>query len=609
MWKSLIFSLLLTTLLSGCDSFKAWYATEFRQGDVTSGIARLSVQHLSMMTSEVSKKFKEADAKIEIVEDEDEKDLGKGTVTKTLENIELDFPNETIVYKDCLGTTASMHGKVKILRATQTIYGRLTKNPKNPVVPDPNSIKMTIHVMPSESIIRFSDKNDYLKLDKGEIIYDVYPRLAQSQVGNLKGLRVIPTSNNRFENVRFNNIHGTLFSEKVTLPFDISNSNYSVQVGRGENGDENKLEGEITAFGNTRMIPIDGTILNPDYDGQKFINTYSCNEGLEGQVEYNNIRFEEKLGPGMAGLTALAMSKIASRLADDSTCGMASGSFLRNTRVTGKEMGLGESEGELAGPCKINFAGYQTEPDCFGIAHEINGEAEVISATKHMKGLVFMSQKSFNNSIKVYERDLAKGDMTALSRKPEPVLPKSRQPAVIEFTANLSKLIVKEVCLNKGSADHENHCTKRDNTNDPMVFSLMSGNVTARLKPIMGKNMDPTDDRYKMCTVRSIPIAESEFRLQGVRAAIGKTGNEFRLSADGAYYTVSGKIGDRENELSGDVTIGKVPVAFRANNTGFIPLIPDYDANRYVDSYQSCSNNKFIVPASDDDCSMSELGL
>jgi hypothetical protein len=125
----------------------------------------------------------------------------------------------------------------------------------------------------------------------------------------------------------------------------------------------------------------------------------------------------------------------------------------------------------------------------------------------------------------------------------------------------------------------------------------------------MGKSIDPNDDKVNVCSVRSVPIAETEFRLEDVNASIAKAGNEFQVRASGAYRAINGKLDDHENELRGEITIGRIAVQFRGSDKDYLPLKPDYEARRFEDSYLSCAENKFIVPATDEDCSLVELGL
>lgn len=600
--------LLISLLWSGCDNFKAWYAVEFRQGEVTSGIARLSAQHLSLMTSELSKKFGEPGVLTTITPDNDDKDFGKGTVLKTIENVEVVALADKKVFEDCLGKSANWRGKFVVVKATQTMHGRLTNNPENPVLPDPDGVKMTIRVKAAGAIIRSLHNAEYMELEDGEISFEVRPRLAQAQHGIMKGLRVVPTSNVRYENITMKGVKGTLHSPEVTLPFDISDSNMLMQIGAGENGDENLLSGEITAFGNKRKVPIDGQALDPGYQQQDFVQSFSCHENLKGVVKYKNVLVEEKLGPGVAGLTMLAMSKVVAKLVDDHECGMASVQVLRDTTLTGDEMDLGSSYSALPQPCTITFTNYRTEPDCFGVTHEINGEARVLSASQTLTGRMMESRKGFDKAIDTYAQKIKEGKLDeARTSKPKPVLPASRQPLVLELTADLSKLVVTEVCLDEGSVNHDAHCSKKDR-NDPLIFGLHGGRVTAKLKPLMGKSIDPADALVHACAIPKVPITEAQLQLEDVTASIGKSGSEFRVYADGTYSAINGKLVG-ENELRGEMTVGRVKVPFKSDGKEHMPLKPDYDPLRFQESFLSCADEKFIVPMSDDECALTELGF
>ena len=594
----------LVLLLSGCNGFKAWFAKEFKQAEVSSGIARLSAQHLSIITSEISKKFKDDTVKQKVDVEEDQDNYGKGKVVKTIENINIAYTNDQVVFTDCLGNVATWDGKIRVIKASQTMYGHLTKNPGNPVIPEGNQVSMKIHAQAENLRIKFSNKDSHIEIQDGEIIFDAYPRLAQAQKGNLKGLRVIPTSNSRFERVMLRNVSVMLFSEKVTMPFDIAESSYTVQIGVGENGDENRLIGRMTAFGIERPIPNDGEILVPDYNAQEFVSTYSCKDELAGVVLYQEVALEEKLGPSMAALTMLTMSKIAGKFADDSTCGMASPGFMNRVNIQAQNGDQGYAEGELDQPCQINFTNYRTEPDCMGIAYEISGDALITAGKRSTRGFVLMQQADFANAVVTYGNLLINDLARAVAEKPEPIIPTYMQPAVISITADISKITLKEVCIDQGSRNHAGHCTANKDF-APVEFDL-KGKAQAVLKPVMGKGIDQNDRVYGMCAVRNLPIAEAELSVQDVSAVIKKSGNQLAMKAQGAYRAVSGRIADKENELSGDITIGKVKVPFidKANNKNFVPLKPDYDRQKFEDSYLSCNQGKFVVPQSDADCSI-----
>jgi hypothetical protein len=599
----LFFPLFLVSSL-GCSDFKTWFAKEFRQGDVASGIARLSAQHLSIITKELGNQFNDENTAFELTKDP--KEIGKGTIIKTIRNHDIKYPKETVVHKDCLGTEATLLGTIHVIKATQTMYGRLTNNPKNPVIPDPLGIKMTIHVKPDHARIRFSSKDAFMELESGDVKFMAYPRMAQTQTGPLKGLRLIPTANTRFENVILKNVKGMLHTKDITLPFDINNSNYFMQIGAGENGEENKIEGEITAFGQKRKIPIDGNKLDVLYQSQDFTPTYSCNEGLSGIVEYNNVLLEQKLASGTAGLTTLVMGKVAARLADDHVCGLSSSHFLSTTVLTGEPGKPGEAYAELSKPCRIHFDNFQTEPDCFGISHVINGDVVVKSASKLIKGVLVYKESDFKNLVQIYEGGLKDNIEEGLKAKPEPIIPNLRQPVVLQILADLHNVTITDVCVNRGTTSHGGHCQNNVQF-EPTTFGIEEGEVHAILKPLMGKGTDPNDDRYKICSVKNVPIVDAAVTLNQVYASIKKSHNELKLVAEGAYRAVNGFIDQRENELSGELSIGNMLIPFRSPSQPFIPLKPDYDRKWFEDSFQSCMQGKFLVPESDNDCSIDDL--
>src|SRR5690606_13683818 len=106
LWRLFLLSLFLLTS-SGCEQLKTWIATEFMQGQISDGVARLSAQHLSIITSEINKKFDSVSAVITKAEHEDNPELfGTGQASFTLNDIEINYPAETTVYKDCLGAEA-----------------------------------------------------------------------------------------------------------------------------------------------------------------------------------------------------------------------------------------------------------------------------------------------------------------------------------------------------------------------------------------------------------------------------------------------------------------------------------------------------------------------
>lgn len=607
MVKQINLSLLIGSLLlslGGCDSFKGWWAREFYQGDLTEGIVRLSTQHLSMVTKEVAERFKGANVETTITTNPNE--VGKGIVTKTIKNVVIDYPESTVVYKDCVETEAGWTGKA-IVDATQTIRGTLTNNEINPVIPDNDAeaTKLNISFKPENLQIIFTNQPDnYLQLNSGEISFTMYPRLAtaQEQSSPTHRMRTAATSNTLYKDITFKNVTGTLFSKEVTTKFDIEDSNYFMQVGEGESGLENWLEGKITAFGQERTIPAKDNKLDPNYDPAKFIKTYSCRRDLKGVVEYSHMPFEEKIGGGIAALSMATMGILAGKFALEHKCGMASPKFLRTTIIDGTPADIGKTIATLPAPCEVKLDKVLTAPDCFGVAQEISGTALVTAAKKTMSGLLMVSHDEYQKAVEDYEKELATNPdiATAIAQKPEGAVPNVRQPVILEITADLSKITITEKCVDAhGSVDHKHHCSKAK-SKDGIVFGLESGTAHAILKPVLGKGMVPKSPTEGICAVPN-PIVEAQVTLTNVVTSLRRNGHEFHLRAQGSFNAVNGKIDALENYLGGSLKIGEVMLDFSRNKT---PLNPFYEPKKFEDSYLHCRPNEFIIPQTDADCTL-----
>lgn len=593
-------------IMSGCNGFKAWWAKEFKQDQVSDGIARLSAQPMAMIVSELTDKFASPDASMEIIRFDDPNDhsqYGRGEVTWTLKDVLIDHPNEKEVYKDCQGMKATWQGKAHIISATRTMRGRLTNDPKKPVLPDPGTVKIKVEARAENLTIKFAGKPGYLEIQEGELKFTALPRLAQSHTGNMAGLRIVPTSNTRFEDVRLTNILGMLMSDQVNLPFTIEDSDFYMQIGIGDNDEENVVAGKISIFGNEREVPTDRKGLDPNYDREAFTQTFSCEPGLGGKITYGHEPIETKLAPGFAGLTALVTGLVVGELEENTLCGMASPGVLKDTSISAPAGLLGQAVNKISEPCVIDFADHQTEPDCFGNAYLINGSVSVIEAKKSLSGLVIVSKDGYQKSVDRYKTNLQKStDKRSLAKKkPALIIPNSTRSAEVEIDAIFQEISLKKLCLNVGNTDHEKHCQKLAEAGTPDLFTykIKSGKTKATFKPVLAKQLDPTHPTAGFCSVK-VPISEAALTITGLKASLDRGGADFHVHADGDYEMVTGKIGDRENELRGNITVGGVPVAFSSQDRTHSQLDPDYVREHFDDSYLSCQN--IVVPVSDHAC-------
>lgn len=577
--------------LSGCN-FKAWMAKEFMQGSIADGLSRLSVQHMSLMVSEINSKF-ETLGEVEIIPATDPKEYGKGTVIWTLKDFLINHENEEEVYTDCNGERGLWKGKA-LISAKRTMYGRLTNNLENPVVPDPGTLKIEMEAQADNLVIRFPAKPGHLEIEKGTLSFRAIPRLAQ----NSTGMRVKPTSNTRFEEVRLSNMTGMLKSEEIDLPVEIHNSAMTIQVGMGDNGDENLLDGYINIFGNQHPVPRDNKGLDPDYDSDKFLATYECK--FENGVAYDHISMEQRAAPGVAGLTSKVMGIVAGEIEKNSECGFLSAEVAKNLEVTAVPGEMGAFIANIDQPCALSFDKLQTKANCFGVAQVVSGKVTVARATKTLSGIVMNGEEELKSSQTKYLELLATTSEPAALQVdfPKAVVPSSASPILIAIDADFAGLKVEDICTNEGKIDHPSHC--QNSPKPPIIFNLYAGRVKGEFKPLLAKDLREDSKTKNACAIPT-PISEAKVEVNNLIISIVKDGNDAHVNVDGAYQLVNGRIGERENELKGELFLGSTLVSFKNSTSEFLPLDSTYKSDIFKDSFLSCDDT-IALPLTDEEC-------
>jgi hypothetical protein len=593
--------------LTGCNDFKAWFIREFRQDTLADGISRLLIQDLSIIAKEVSQKFDEPGAELIVKKESNlalsEKD-SRGNFVKSIYDVFIDYPNEKIVHKDCQGNYATWQGKVHIISATMTAKGYSTNNLVHPVVPDPESIRMHIHVRVENLAINFVGKGGYLFIHEGEFKYTAIPRLATTQNGFMSGMRTTPTADLRLENISLFQVKGKLFSDRVTMPITVEHAHLFAQVGVHDDGSENILSGTLTMFGESRGVPSDNRGLDPDYNAESFRKSYSCHEHLQGEVTFHHVPFEHKLARPVAGLSSLIIGEIANALEHDERCGMASPEVLKNSHFTGKAGEEGEVGNNIISPCSISFENYKTKADCFGRIYHFDGLVTVQSASEKIRGLIVTDQQQYEKSVLLYEKSL-KNAMSlqelkkVIEKKPISVIPTSMQSVEVALDVDFKDLKVKSSCSNAGSSGHNYHCQNRENDDVAINVLFLSGQAQATFRPVLAKEMNPVAAGAGFCSA-NVPVNEGEISLSNLKGEIRQQGNRLPIMADGSFAMVSGKIGSRENQLTGELEIGGHKVYFSDDRQKYSPLIENFDPIVFADSYGSCT--RVLLPKHDLDC-------
>jgi hypothetical protein len=592
----------LATVMGACNGIKAWFAREFMQEQVSDGLARLSTGHVSLILSELNKRFDGNEASLVVHKDHHAHGFGKGEVIWSVKDLDIDYQSETVVHTDCQGGQIAWQGKAHIISASRVMKGRLTHNKEKPVIPDHQTVFIKVHARVENLTIRFLGQENYLTMDEGEIEFEAYPRLAQSQNGPLSGLRIVPTSNMLFEQVKLTGVKARLFSRELTMPTTIDSAKLTMQVGQGENNDENKIFGTISIFGQEHQVPADGQGLDPSYDKKEFDKKFLCRDELAGQIAYEHVAFEHKIASPVALLNTLMVRIVAERFEENTHCGMASPDVMYDTVFSGTQGSIGHLSNKVSQPCLINFSHYQIKPDCFGKSYIIDGSAQVLHSEKKVSGLIISNSDEYKKAVDVYASALRR---VGTPNKPSGVIPAKRMAVDFSLGIKVHGLNIREVCLNEGNTTHPHHCKNSATLEPEFSFTIYSGQIEGHFKPILAKQMDTRDGQYGFCSVKS-SVSQGNIRLSQIKASIKRGDNDIHVYADGDYELIRGQVNSRENELLGEIIINDVPVAFSGPNKPFTTLDTSYNPNIFLDSFMSCETIE--LPKSDDDC-LPEKGL
>ncbi len=587
----------MAVFLSGCG----WLAKEFRQKEIADGLSRLSVQYMSALVSEANKEIDFGNkAKVIIEPSEDPKEHGKGRVIWELKDVEVNYPEEIHFYKDCQGNKAFWRGKA-IINARKILYGRLTQNEKSPVIPDPGSLRIEVEARVENLLVYFPGKGGRLEVESGTFIFEAYPRLAQGPTG----MRVVPTSNTRFSKVRLKNVKGKLFSSEVDLPVEIDDADLEAQVGIGDDGKENELSGHITIFGNRHEVPFDGKGLDPSYNADDFVASFACTEDLKRGLSYEHIALEKRLAPAIAGFSARALGYAAGELEKNAECGFLSAGVVNTLELQGKVGENGHFVATLPEECVIKFAQLQTAPNCFGEANIIDGTIIVKKARKIINGFVIGTGQELDRAKKLFlDKLAAKLAIEELSSSfPKIVIPKSVQPIEIILEADLSQLTIKEICLNEGSKNDPEHCTKKKI--DRMMFSGLEGHVKGILRPYLAKDLREESQAKNTCSIPT-PISEAKIDISSLSASIYRGKNTVHFLVNGSYELINGRINDKENILRGYIDFGSDHIAFQSGEKDHQELDTTYSWDDFKRGFLSCTST-IELPLSDEECIPEDL--
>ena len=338
-----------------------------------------------------------------------------GTATLRVDRCVIDLPPGTVVKQDCVGVQTLVGGRA-VVSATKAITGRLTGDRLTPAVPvsdAPAEIEVQVHELVDFSV---EENGATLRIEQGGLHGKIIPRTAQS--ASRSGACAFVTGVARISELGWApGTQAQLASSSGTFDVRLGDSRLSAVSGVW-GSDENLLDGHIEVNGELFSLPADPADdgLDPGYERAAYEATWQCGD-LVTPVSHA-CEFEAPLAQGTAQLTIQMAGALAGALDADARCGFSSPGVIAAARVEGE---LGR-RGALVtytvnAPCRMDF-GARTElsRDCAGVATYAAGVVE-LSGTKVIQGI-------------------ATGD-------PEtPIVPTSRDPAEIRFTARAEGLSV-----------------------------------------------------------------------------------------------------------------------------------------------------------------------
>jgi hypothetical protein len=225
---------------------------------------------------------------------------------------------------DCNGVTTTLTGRL-IVSGKKSVRGIGTGDPSQPVAPNrPDSATIEITRAEFEGFqVTKSDHDAVLTMISGAISGRFTPQLALDDVD---GVCKVPTRNVAIGDVVYEG--AKLHVETDAHSFDVDVPTSNLNAVHGKIGDrENALWGEIVVWDEREEIPAGGDDdgLDPDYDPEKFVASWSCTEHLAQPVSFEcGDVVGERLAQGTSRLSIRDFGGVLELANGDTTCGFDS---------------------------------------------------------------------------------------------------------------------------------------------------------------------------------------------------------------------------------------------------------------------------------------------
>lgn len=459
----------------------------------------------------------------------------EGKLTLTVTDCVIDLGASPVeVSADCSGNSTTATGKVTI-SATQEIGGVLTGDAENPVVPGgPDAVTITITSATFENFeVKSSSSDSFLTMIEGSIGATVKPRLA---VSASTGACAVATPNVSFTSVAYGESTLHVTSPDNSFDVGVAGSNLTAQNGKGGDGTENELSGDITVFNSAQTLAAQP--LDPEFNADEFATGYACTDDIASPESFECVDLTPRLADGAARLTIKMIGTVASLADADAACGFSSEAVQAAGVIDGTPGGEGSLTLTIA-DCEIAFAELTSlEEDC-------NGDATTVEGTVTVSGTKTVSGRFTGNPA-------------------SPIVPIADQPAALALTIVVNGFSV-------GSTADENKLLANTGT--------LAG--TVRPKVFIGADTG-------VCSVSSPNAGFDDVTWADADLLVTSASGSFALAVDSASLeAANGTSSSGINELDGNVTIDGAAFDVPSDEAG---LNPEFD-QATVDASFACDEN------------------
>ncbi len=543
----------LSAILGGCQCEKLF------PDKVAMGVARLSVRNVGTAISLIANDAKCGFATPDTISRATfSSAVGtSGTMTARIDNCTLDLGSSlALIATDCSGVETRAMGTVTV-SGTQTIRGRITGNPKTPMVPAAaDAVSFDLTMTFSNYEVRASNSKAGLRIDSGSAAVKAEPHLG---VSASTGVCAVATTDLTVTSIQYSGAHLEVDPDSGFFPVDVPSSDFGAQAGRW-NGRENDLTGKVTVWDHESAVPTsdDHDGLDPAYKRADFEAAIACTKDLAQPLSYQCADLDAILAENLARLTVATFGQLANYFDEDKVCGFASAAAQQAQTISGADVGLQGATVHipLTTPCVLTF----DQPTV--IKTSCNGVKTIVQGTVSGTGVKEVAGLNTGNAV-------------------TPIVPATRQPSNLTMQMDLTGL-------------------KISRSDMPVELQLKSGTLSGRANVVLG-----LDTSQHACAIKSSAAQLDDIKLVNADAAIVNDGSTFGMPSAGAdLAAVNGRVGGQENALSGSVTLGSRNFP-EGTASSPLKLDPNYDFARFQ-SDDACLPH-FQATTSDTDCDLYPL--